>query len=157
MCYSTPCFNFINIMSVSFQDEGDEGPEAEGEGEVEGQGEAEIESENEPQDLDPLQGESEGERDKSSQELEIGNQREQSEERYSESDEKVDYGQRVVTSRRHDAVESGSERSGDNHYVANEDDEVNQARSHRSSSPLYSYLLLSCLLRDILVMLSYLV
>ncbi|XP_057805093.1 protein LEO1 homolog [Salvia miltiorrhiza] len=114
-------------------DEGDEGPEAEGEGEVEGQGEAEIESEGEPQDLDPLQGESEGERDKSSQELEIGNQREQSEERYSESDDKEDYGQRVVTSRRHDAVESGSERSGENHYVANEDDEVNQARSHSVS------------------------
>ncbi|XP_042040519.1 protein LEO1 homolog [Salvia splendens] len=118
-------------------DEGDEGPdaegEAEGEGEVEGQGEAEIQSEGEPQDLDPLQGESEGERDKSSQELEIGNQREQSQERYSESDDKEDYDQRVVTSRRHDAVESGSERSGENHYVANEDDEVNQARSHSVS------------------------
>ncbi|XP_041998268.1 protein LEO1 homolog isoform X2 [Salvia splendens] len=112
-------------------DEGDEGPDAEGE--VEGQGEAEIESEGEPQDLDPLQGESEGERDKSSQELEIGNQREQSQERYSESDDKEDYDQRVVTSRRHDAVESGSERSGENHYVANEDDEVNQARSHSVS------------------------
>ncbi|KAL1566357.1 protein LEO1 isoform X3 [Salvia divinorum] len=118
-------------------DEGDEEPDAEAEGEaegeVEGQGEAEIESEGEPQDLDPLQGESEGERDKSSQELEIGNQREQSEERYSESDDKEDYVQRVVTSRRHDAVESGSERSGENHYVANEDDEVNQARSHSVS------------------------
>ncbi|KAG6386067.1 hypothetical protein SASPL_154953 [Salvia splendens] len=112
-------------------DEGDEGPdaegEAEGEGEVEGQGEAEIQSEGEPQDLDPLQGESEGERDKSSQELEIGNQREQSQERYSESDDKEDYDQRVVTSRRHDAVESGSERSGENHYVANEDDELTPA------------------------------
>ncbi|KAG6438450.1 hypothetical protein SASPL_103393 [Salvia splendens] len=101
-------------------DEGDEGPDAEGEGEVEGQGEAEIESEGEPKD----------ERDKSSRELETGNQGEQSQERYSESDDKEDYDQRVVTSRRHDAVESGSERSGENHYVANEDDEVNQARSH---------------------------
>lgn len=159
--HSYSLFQLHKIASVFFQDEGDEGPEAdaEGEGEVEGQGEAEVESEGEPQDLDPLQGESEGERDKSSQELEIGNQREQSEERYSESDDKVDYGQRVVTSRRHGAVESGSERSGENHYVANEDDEVNQARSHRSFSSLYSNIFLLCILisyfpacaRDILV------
>ncbi|XP_011072861.1 protein LEO1 homolog [Sesamum indicum] len=114
-------------------DEGDGGPEheveVEGEGEVEGQGEAEIESEGEPRDLDPLHGESEGEREKSSQEVEIGDQREESEERYSESDEKEEYGQRVVTSRRRNEVDSGSERSGENRYVANEDDEVNQARS----------------------------
>ncbi|KAL0318780.1 UNVERIFIED_CONTAM: protein LEO1 [Sesamum angustifolium] len=114
-------------------DEGDGGPEheveVEGEGEVEGQGEAEIESEGEPQDLDPSHGESEGEREKSSQEVEIGDQREESEERYSESDEKEEYGQRVVTSRRRNEVDSGSERSGENRYVANEDDEVNQARS----------------------------
>ncbi|KAL0416026.1 UNVERIFIED_CONTAM: protein LEO1 [Sesamum latifolium] len=86
-------------------DEGDGGPEheieVEGEGEVEGQGEAEIESEGEPQDLDPLHGESEGEREKSSQEVDIGDQR-----------KKVK-----------------KERSGENRYVANEDDEVNQARS----------------------------
>ncbi|KAL0342458.1 UNVERIFIED_CONTAM: protein LEO1 [Sesamum calycinum] len=114
-------------------DEGDGGPEheveVEGEGEVEGQGEAEIESEGEPQDLDPSHGESEGEREKSSQEVEIGDQREESDERYSESDEKEEYGQRVVTSRRRNEVDSGSERSGENRYVANEDDEVNQARS----------------------------
>ncbi|KAG6412300.1 hypothetical protein SASPL_124975 [Salvia splendens] len=128
-------------------DEGDEGPDAEGE--VEGQGEAEIESEGEPQDLDPLQGESEGERDKSSQELEIGNQREQSQERYSESDDKEDYDQRVVTSRRHDAVESGSERSGENHYVANEDDEVNQARSHSLVSyATFFSVMVRCRLQD---------
>lgn len=133
------CFTSILIVIASFQDEGDGGPEPEGEGEVEGQGEAEIESEGEPQDLDPLHGESEGEREKSSQEVEIGDQREESEERYSESDEKEEYGQRVVTSRRRNEVDSGSERSGGNRYVANEDDEVNQARSPRSvanSSPL---------------------
>ncbi|KAK6123092.1 hypothetical protein DH2020_043153 [Rehmannia glutinosa] len=125
-------------------DEGDGGPEpeaeaeaeaeGEGEGEVEGQGEAEIESDGEPQDLDPLHGESEGERDRSSQEVEIGDQREESAERYSESDEKEGYGQRVVTSRRRDEVDSESERSGENHHVAIEDDEVNQARSPSTST-----------------------
>ncbi|KAK6123085.1 hypothetical protein DH2020_043172 [Rehmannia glutinosa] len=128
------------------EDEGDGGPEpegevegevegeGEGEGEVEGQGEAEIESDGEPQDLDPLHGESEGERDRSSQEVEIGDQREESAERYSESDEKEGYGQRVVTSRRRDEVDSESERSGENHHVAIEDDEVNQARSPSTST-----------------------
>lgn len=153
-------FHLHQNCGCFFQDEGDEGPEAEGEGEVEGQGEAEIESEGEPQDLEPLQGESEGERDKSSPEVEIDNQREQSEERYSESDDKEDYGQRGVTSRRHDAVESGSERSGENHYAANEDDEVNQARSHRSSFRLFlmiSYFHFHVSLRDILVVSGYIV
>ncbi|XP_075516586.1 protein LEO1 homolog [Primulina tabacum] len=98
----------------------------------EGQGEAEIESEGEPQDLDRLHTESEGERDQSSQEVEPGNQREESEDRYSESDEKEQYGQRGVTSRRRDAVDSGSERSAENHFAANEDDEENMAQSPRS-------------------------
>ncbi|XP_075519452.1 protein LEO1 homolog isoform X1 [Primulina tabacum] len=101
-----------------------------GEGEV--QGEAEIESGGEPQDLDRLHGESEDERDPSSQEVELGDQREESEDRYSESDEKEVYGQRGVTSRRRDAIDSGSERSEENHFHANEDDEVNMAQSHRS-------------------------
>ncbi|XP_051115752.1 protein LEO1 homolog isoform X2 [Andrographis paniculata] len=114
-------------------DEVDGGPEPEGEGEVEGQGEAEIDSEGEPNELEQLHGESEDERDKSSQEVEIGDQREESEERYSESDEKGEYRQQVAESRRHDEVESGSERSGENLYAANEDDEVNQAQSPRSS------------------------
>ncbi|PIN03742.1 hypothetical protein CDL12_23727 [Handroanthus impetiginosus] len=114
--------------------EGEGAGEDEGEGEGEGQGEAELESEGEPQDLDPLHGESEGERDKSSQEVEIGDQREESEERYSESDDKEEYNQRVVTSRRHDVADSGSERSEENRYVPSEDDEVNQARSPSRSS-----------------------
>ncbi|KAL8457549.1 hypothetical protein ACS0TY_035422 [Phlomoides rotata] len=111
-------------------DEGDGGQEPEGEGEVEGEGEAEIESEGESEEVDHLQRDSEGERDKSSQEVEIGDQREESEQTYSESDEKEDYSQQGVTSRRRDAVDSGSERSGENHYVANDDDDVNQHRSH---------------------------
>ncbi|KZV21701.1 hypothetical protein F511_02859 [Dorcoceras hygrometricum] len=101
-------------------------------GEGEGQGDAEIESEGEPQDLDRLHGESEGERDQSSQEVELGDQREESEDRYSESDEKEEYGQRGVTSRRRDAIDSGSERSAEIHFAANEDDEVNMAESPRS-------------------------
>ena len=89
--------------------------------------------------------------------MEIGNQREQSQERYSESDDKEDYDQRVVTSRRHDAVESGSERSGENQYVANEDDEVNQARSHRSFFRPFLLIYFAVSLRDILFLFSYLI
>ncbi|CAA3021638.1 LEO1 homolog isoform X1 [Olea europaea subsp. europaea] len=115
-------------------DEGDGGPEPEGEdeveGEVEGQGEVEIESEGEPQDVDVEQVESEGEK---SQEVEMGNQREESEERYLESDDEG-YGQRVVTSRRRNTIDSGSERSGENYYAASKDEEVNQAR-RSSRSP----------------------
>lgn len=110
-------------------DEGDGGLEPEGEGEVEGQGEAEVESEGELHDADPDPGESEGERDQSSQEVEVADQREESEGKQSESDEKEEYGQRVVTSRRRDVIESGSERSEENHYADNEDEEVDQARS----------------------------
>ncbi|CAA3016340.1 LEO1 homolog isoform X1 [Olea europaea subsp. europaea] len=115
-------------------DEGDGGPEPEGEdeveGEVEGQGEVEIESEGEPQDVDVEQVESE---DEKSQEVEMGNQREESEERYLESDDEG-YGQRVVTSRRRNTIDSGSERSGENYYAASKDEEVNQAR-RSSRSP----------------------
>ncbi|KAL3849288.1 hypothetical protein ACJIZ3_011170 [Penstemon smallii] len=110
-------------------DEGNGGPELDGEGEIEGQGEAEIEIEGEPQDLHHIHGEMEDERNPSSQEVEIGDQREESEERYSESDEKEEYGQHIVTSRSRVAIDSGSERSGENRYPANEDDEGNQARS----------------------------
>ncbi|KAL7192244.1 hypothetical protein ACSBR2_024144 [Camellia fascicularis] len=110
-------------------DEGDGGLEPEGEGEVEGQGEAEVESEGELRDADPDPGESEGERDQSSQEVEVADQREESEGKQSESDDKEEYGQRVVTSRRRDVIESGSERSEENHYADNEDEEVDQARS----------------------------
>ncbi|XP_057480745.1 protein LEO1 homolog [Actinidia eriantha] len=116
-------------------DEGDGGLELEGQGEaeIEGQGEAEVESEGELRDHDP--GESEGERDQSSQEVEVDVQREASEGKESESDEKEQYGQRVVTSRRRDVIESGSEKSEENHYADNEDEEVDQARSP-SRSPV---------------------
>ncbi|KAK4486688.1 hypothetical protein RD792_006748 [Penstemon davidsonii] len=129
-------------------DEGDGGgPELDGEGEIEGQGEAEIESEGEPQDLHHIHGEMEDERNPSSQEVEIGDQREESEERYSESDEKEEYGQHIVTSRSRVAIDSGSERSGENRYPANEDDEGNQAISPRSAHPASSCFLhfLTCL------------
>lgn len=114
----TPCFYV--------QDEGEEGVEREGEGEaeVEGQGEAEVESEGELRH-------DHGERDQSSQEVDIGDQREESEGRATESEEeKEEYGQRVVTSRRRDIIESGSDRSEENRYGDN-DEEVNQARSPR--------------------------
>lgn len=93
--------------------------------------EAEGESEGELHDVDHVNGESEGERDLSSQEVEVGDQREESEAKDSESEEKEEHGPRVVTSRRRDVVESGSERSEENHYADNEDDEVDQAGSHR--------------------------
>ncbi|KAL7114952.1 hypothetical protein ACP275_04G153600 [Erythranthe tilingii] len=104
-------------------DEGDGGPEPEDKGE-----EAEVEIEGQPQEVDHIIGESENEKHQSSQEVEIGDQREESEERYSESDEE-DYGQPVVTSKRRDAVVSGSEESAENNYAANEDEEVNHART----------------------------
>ncbi|XP_057443078.1 protein LEO1 homolog isoform X2 [Lotus japonicus] len=123
--------------------EGGVGQEGEGEGEVEGQGEVDV-MESEGEDVrdggDP--GESEGEREQSSQEVEVeeeeeeeevGNQREQeSEGRDTDSDAKDDdYSQRVVTSKRRDVVESGSE---ENHYPENDDEEVDVvARSHSAS------------------------
>lgn len=60
----------------------------------------------------------------------MGNQREESEEMYLESDDEG-YGQRVVTSRRRNTIDSGSERSGENYYAASKDEEVNQARRSR--------------------------
>lgn len=96
--------------------EGEVGQE-EGEGEVEGQGEVELESE--------------GEREPVSQEIEVevGDQREEeSGARDSDSDAKDDYSQRVVTSRRRDVVESGSE---ENHFNENDGEEVDAARSLR--------------------------
>lgn len=108
--------------------------EGEGEGEVEGHGEAELESEEELQDVDHDRGESEVEREQSSQEVDIGDQREDSGEKDSESDEKAGYGQRYATSGRRDAINSASERSEENNYADNEDEEVNQARPSRSPS-----------------------
>nr|GLL22136.1 protein LEO1 homolog isoform X1 [Ipomoea trifida] len=73
------------------------------------------------------QGESEAERDQSV------DQREDSHGRDTDSDEKEEYGQRVVTSRRRDVIDSGSDRS-ENLFADIDDEEVNQARS-RSRSP----------------------
>ncbi|KAM1036131.1 hypothetical protein ACFX13_039926 [Malus domestica] len=104
-------------------DEGEGALEAEGEGEVEGQGEVEAESDGEQPNADPDPGESEGEREQSSQEVDIGDHREESEGKYTDTDEKEE-----LTSRRRNVIESGSERSMENHYPDIED-EVNQARS----------------------------
>ncbi|CAA0826603.1 Protein LEO1 homolog [Striga hermonthica] len=111
-------------------DEGDGAREPEDEGE----GEVAIEDEGEPQDLHHIHGESEGERDHSPQEVEFGDQKEESEGRYLESDEE-EHDQQVVTSRGHDEAISESEGSGESNYAADENDEVNHARSPRSKSP----------------------
>ncbi|CAN6585076.1 unnamed protein product [Malus baccata var. baccata] len=104
-------------------DEGEGAVEAEGEGEVEGQGEVEVESDVEQRNADPDPGESEGEREQSSQEVDIGDHREESEGKYTDTDEKEE-----LTSRRRNVIESGSERSEENHYPDNEDD-INQVIS----------------------------
>ncbi|XP_048443861.1 protein LEO1 homolog [Pyrus x bretschneideri] len=110
-------------------DEGEGAVEAEDEGEVEGQGEVEVESDVEQRNADdPDPGESEGEREQSSQEVDIGDHREESEGKYTDTDEKEE-----LISRRRNVIESGSERSEENHYPDNED-EVNQAIS-TSRSP----------------------
>ncbi|GER27154.1 RNA polymerase-associated protein LEO1 [Striga asiatica] len=108
-------------------DDGDGAPEPEDEGE----GEVAIEDEGEPQDLHHIHGESEGERDHSPQEVEFGDQKEESEGRYLESDEEEH--ERVVTSRGHDEAISESEGSGESRYAADENDEVNHARSPSKS------------------------
>ncbi|KAK2387683.1 protein LEO1 protein [Trifolium repens] len=115
-----------NAQLNSDEGEGGLGQEGEeGEGEVEGQGEVE-------------EVESEGEREQISQEVEVevGDQRgEESEARDTDSDAKDDYSQRVVTSKRRDVVESGSE---DNHFNENDDEEeeeVDTARRSISGSP----------------------
>ena len=119
-----PIYNYSYWWFVLFQDEGEGGLEPEGEGEVEGQGEVEIECEGELRDVDPDPvGEGEGERDQSSQEVEVADQREESEGKYMDSDEKGE-----LKSRRRNVIESGSE---ENHYPDNEDDGVDQARSPR--------------------------
>ena len=109
-----------------FQEEVEGAPEHEGEEEVEGHGEAEIESEGDLREIEPDPVESEGERDQSSQEVEVGDQREESEAKYTDSDEKEE-----LTSRRRNVIESGSERSEENHYPDNDEDEVDQDRSPR--------------------------
>ncbi|KAF9671457.1 hypothetical protein SADUNF_Sadunf12G0049800 [Salix dunnii] len=66
----------------------------------------------------------------SSQEVDIGDQRDESDAKDSDSDAKEEYGHRVATSRRRDVIESGSE---EHHYVDHEDEEVDQARSPSKS------------------------
>ncbi|KAF7838520.1 protein LEO1-like protein [Senna tora] len=124
-----------NPQPTYASDEGEGGiePEAEVDGEGEGHGEVEIESEGDLPDGDPDPGESEGEREQSSQEVDIGDQREESEARDTDSDAKDDYTQRVVTSKRRDVIESGSERSEEHHYPDNDDEEVDEARSPSGS------------------------
>ncbi|KAI3736860.1 hypothetical protein L2E82_26847 [Cichorium intybus] len=112
-------------------DEGGIGLKPEAEDVVEGQGEADVGSDGELHEIDHDHVESEGERDQNSQEVDLGDQRDESEGNDSRSDQREDYGQRVVTSRRRDVVESESERSEDNHYVGNAD-EVHHTRSPRS-------------------------
>ncbi|KAI3504692.1 hypothetical protein L1887_26357 [Cichorium endivia] len=110
-------------------DEGDIGLKPEGEDVVEGQGEAEVGSDSdgeELQEMDQEHIESEGERDQSSQEVDIGDQREESEGKDSGSEQ---LGQRVVTSRRREVMESESERSEENQYMDNPDEDVDQPRS----------------------------
>ncbi|CAN7125703.1 unnamed protein product [Brassica rapa subsp. narinosa] len=89
----------------------------------------EAESEGEQGDVEPGHGESEGEREPSSQERDVADPVEESEE---EEEEERDE-ERVVTKRRQDVVESGSERSGDRRYES-EDEEVEQTRIQRSPS-----------------------
>ncbi|KAI3758540.1 hypothetical protein L6452_06107 [Arctium lappa] len=126
----------IDVSSTLIQpdyvsDDGDVELKPEGEDVVEGQGEAEVSSDidGELHEMDQDHIESEGERDQISQEVDFGDQREEREGKDSGSDQ---LGQRVVTSRRREVVESESERSEENHYLENEDEEINQARSPRS-------------------------
>ncbi|KAG6753956.1 hypothetical protein POTOM_041964 [Populus tomentosa] len=62
--------------------------------------------------------------------VDIGDQRDESDAKDSDSDAKEEYGHRVATSRRRDVIESGSE---EHHYVDHEDEEVDQARSPSKS------------------------
>lgn len=94
-------------------------------GEEEGVVEAHVEAESEGEQGDVGElghGESEGEREQSSQEGDVADPLEESEEEEGEGDE-----ERV---RRRDVVESGSERSGERRYES-EDEEVDQNRIQR--------------------------
>lgn len=74
-------------------------------------------------------GDSEAEREQSSQEVEGGEQQEESEARETDSDSKGEFVQGGATSRRRDVVDSGSERSEDHRFVDQEDDDGDQVRS----------------------------
>ncbi|CAH9095757.1 unnamed protein product [Cuscuta epithymum] len=94
------------------------------EGEGEGEGEVAVERESGDMQDGNEHGESESESNQSV------DQREESHGRDSEADDDEEYSQRVATSRRHDVMDNGSDRS-ENRY-ADVGDEVNQARSERS-------------------------
>ncbi|PWA64619.1 leo1-like family protein [Artemisia annua] len=121
-------------------DEGDIGMKPEGDDVVEGHGEAGVGSDSDgelqevDQDQDQEHIESEGERDQSSQEVDLGDQRDEREESEGKDSGSDQIGQRVVTSRRREVVESDSERSEENQYMDNADEEIDQARS-QSRSP----------------------
>ncbi|KAJ6418438.1 hypothetical protein OIU84_001744 [Salix udensis] len=115
---------------ASDEAEGELRNDGEDEGEVDGQEDVHVESEGEMREAEPDPGESEGEREQSSQEVDIGDQRDESDAKDSDSDAKEEYGHRVATSRRRDVIESGSE---EHHYVDHEDEEVDQARSPSKS------------------------
>lgn len=119
------------MVEFFVQDEGDIGLKPEAEDVVEGQGEADLGNDGELHEINDDQIESEGERDHNSQEVDLGDQRDESEGNDSRSDQREDYSQRVVTSRIRDVVESESERSEENHYVGNADEEVDHATSPR--------------------------
>ncbi|GMH31565.1 hypothetical protein Nepgr_033409 [Nepenthes gracilis] len=108
-------------------DEGEGGIEPDGEVEayVEGQDEAAVGSEGELHEVEQEPGDSDGEREQNSQEVEAGDQQEESEGR--ETDSEGEYAERVVTSRRRDVIDSGSERS-EEPQSDHEDDEVAQGR-----------------------------
>ncbi|XP_076946157.1 protein LEO1 homolog [Bidens hawaiensis] len=109
----------------------DDGVKPEGEEVVDGQGEAEAgsETDGELHEMDQEHMESEGERDQSSQEVDLENQREESVGKDSASDQ---IGQQGVTSRRREVVESESERSEENQYMDNAEEEIDQPRTPRS-------------------------
>ncbi|GAB2270091.1 hypothetical protein Dimus_005004 [Dionaea muscipula] len=108
-----------------------EGMDPDGEGGeafAEGQDEAGMESEGELHDeAEQEQGDSDGGREQISHEVEAHEQ-DESDGRETDSEERGGYAQRVVTSRRRDMIDSGSEQSPGHHYD-HEDDEVAQRRS----------------------------
>uniref|UniRef100_A0A7N0TPH0 RNA polymerase-associated protein LEO1 n=1 Tax=Kalanchoe fedtschenkoi TaxID=63787 RepID=A0A7N0TPH0_KALFE len=113
-----------NPQPAYASDDAERGREREGEGQgVEGQGEAEVESDGDPHEVDLDPGESEGERD----DMERGHQREDSDGKETDSEEREEYGRRAATSRPKGAVEVGSERSEENAYADIDEEEVDQA------------------------------
>ncbi|XP_074277723.1 protein LEO1 homolog [Silene latifolia] len=121
---------------LSDDNEAVEQVEQEVEGEPYGEGQGEAEDGYHEGEVEV--GESEGEREQSSQEVDVdvAEHQDESDARETDTDEKDDYSQRVVTSRRRDVVDSGSEHSEEQEprYIDPEDDEeVGQLRSQGGS------------------------